>query len=97
LLGFGGLGLGIGVTANIRQMTGAVPAEFAPDLSGMITTTAQTSGVIGIATFGAACFVLASGPGATLASHAFGVVTLAFSIAALCAAFAAYRSANAAQ
>jgi hypothetical protein len=96
LLGFGGLGLGIGVTANIRQMTGAVPAEFAPDLSGMITTTAQTSGVIGIATFGTAYFSFASKPGAVVASHAFATVTAAFSVATLFAALAAYRSANAA-
>jgi hypothetical protein len=28
LLGFGGLGLGIGVTGNIRQMTALVPSRY---------------------------------------------------------------------
>jgi hypothetical protein len=94
LLGFGGLGLGIGVTANIRQMTTVVPARYAPDMSGLITTAAQTSAVIGIATFGTAYLSLVSQPGPEIASHAFGILTAGFGFAALLATMAAYRSSH---
>jgi predicted MFS family arabinose efflux permease len=94
LLGFGGLGLGIGITANIRQMTAAVPSRYAPDMSGLITTTAQTSGVIGVATFGTAYFSLVLEPGPDIATHAFALVTVGFALTALLATIAAYRSSH---
>lgn len=92
LLGFGGLGLGIGVTASIRQMTAAIPTRYAPDMSGLILTTAQTSGVVGIATFGTAYFSLIPQVGPEPATHAFGVINTGFGIVALFATAAAYRS-----
>jgi MFS family permease len=92
LLGFGGLGLGIGITANIRQMTAAVPSRYAPDMSGLITTAAQTSGVVGIATFGTVYFSLVSRPGPDIASHAFAILTTGFAVTAVLATMAAYRS-----
>ncbi len=94
LLGFGGLGLGIGITANIRQMTAVVPSRYAPDMSGLITTAAQTSGVIGIATFGTAYFSLVSQPGPNVASQAFAILTAGFAVTALLATIAAYRSSH---
>jgi MFS family permease len=94
LLGFGGLGLGIGITANIRQMTALVPSRYAPDMSGLITTAAQTSGVIGIATFGTAYFGLVAHPGPQIASHGFAILTTGFAITALLATIAAYRSSH---
>jgi MFS family permease len=94
LLGFGGLGLGIGITANIRQMTAVVPSRYASDMSGLITTAAQTSGVIGIATFGTAYFSLVSQPGADIASNAFAILTTGFGVTALLATIAAYRSSH---
>jgi predicted MFS family arabinose efflux permease len=95
LLGFGGLGLGIGITANIRQMTAAVPSRYAPDMSGLITTAAQTSGAVGIATFGTVYFSFVSRPGSDIASHAFAVLTAGFAFTALLATIAAYRSSHA--
>jgi len=80
LLGFGGLGLGIGVTGNIRQMTAVVQSRYAPDMSGLITTAAQISGVMGIATFGTAYFSLVSQPGPDIASHAFAILTTGFAV-----------------
>jgi MFS family permease len=94
LLGFGGLGLGIGITANIRQMTAVIPSRYAPDMSGLITTAAQTAGVIGIATFGTAYFSLVPQRGDDIASHAFAVLTAGFAVTALLATIAAYRSSH---
>jgi MFS family permease len=95
LLGFGGLGLGIGITANIRQMTAAVDKRYAPDMSGLITTAAQTCGVIGIATFGTVYFSLVPQSGPDIASHAFAILTAGFAVTALLATIAAYRSGHA--
>jgi MFS family permease len=94
LLGFGGLGLGIGVTGNIRQMTALVQSRYAPDMSGLITTAAQISGVMGIATFGTGYFSLVSQPGPDIASRAFAILTAGFAVTALLAAIAAYRSSH---
>src|SRR5205823_984413 len=52
LLGVGGLGLGTAFTAMIGHLTASVPREYATDLSGLIPTTAQLAGVLGVATFG---------------------------------------------
>lgn len=95
LLGFGGLGLGVGVTANIRQMTAAVSPRHAPDMSGIITTTGQLAGVAGIAAFGTLYFSLISRPGPIASTHAFVVVVTGFALIALVAAAAAYRSGQA--
>jgi MFS family permease len=92
LLGFGGLGLGIGVTAGIRHMTAAVPSRYAPDMSGLITTAAQTSGVVGVATFGTAYFSLVPQTGPDIAVHTFALITAALAFTALLASLAAYQS-----
>ncbi len=52
LLGVGGLGLGTAFTAMMGHLTSHVPPERAADLSGLLPTTAQLSGVLGVATFG---------------------------------------------
>jgi hypothetical protein len=73
--------------AGIAHLTGAVSARYAPDVSGVTTTTMQIAGALGIAAFGTAYLGLAS-DGA--ANHAFAVVTAAFAAqAALAAALAA--------
>jgi MFS family permease len=95
LLGLGGFGLGIGYTANIRHLTSAVEARYAPDISGLITTNSQIAGVTGVATFGTAFFALASQPGPAVATHAFAIVVAGFAIAALLATIAVYRSSQA--
>ena len=95
LLGFGGLGLGVGVTATIRQMTAAVSQRHASDMSGLITTTGQIAGVAGIATFGTLYFSLAPRPGTDIAAHAFAIVVTGFAATALLAVVAAYRSGHA--
>ena len=76
-------------------MTAAVPARYAPDMSGLITTTAQIFGVVGIATFGTAYFSLVLQPGPDMAMHAFAIVVTGFALTALLAAVAAYRSGHA--
>ena len=94
LLAFGGLGLGIGYTANIRHLTSAVSARYAPDISGVITTNSQIAGVTGVATFGTAYLDLAAQPGPLVATHAFAVVVAGCAIAALFATIAVYRSSH---
>ncbi|WP_158815298.1 MFS transporter [Methylocapsa sp. S129] len=94
LLGFGGLGLGIGYTANIRHLTSAVEARYAPDMSGLITTNSQISGLIGVATFGTAYFELAARPGPDAATHAIAAVVVGCAFAAFLATIAVYRSSH---
>ena len=92
LLGFGGLGLGIGITANIRLLTAAAPARYAPDMSGLITTAAQIAGVFGIATFGTVYFSLVPTPDPVTATRGFAIVSVGFGITAILAAVAAYMA-----
>jgi hypothetical protein len=90
LLGCGGLGLGIGITATIRLLTAAAPARYAPDMSGLITTAAQIAGVFGIATFGTVYFSLVPTPDPVTAVHGFAIVNVGFAITAILATVAAY-------
>jgi MFS family permease len=92
LLGFGGLGLGTGYAAMLAHLTASVPDRYAPDMSGLITTTLQTFAVIGIATFGAAYLNLASRSGPQAATHAFALITAGFAIAALLSTATAYQA-----
>jgi MFS transporter len=96
LLGFGGLGLGIGYTANIRHLTSAVEPRYAADMSGLITTNSQLAGVTGVAIFGSAYFQLAAQPAPDAASHAIAIVILGCAVAALLATLAVYRASCAA-
>jgi MFS family permease len=86
LLGVGGLGLGTQFSALIAHLTNAVSARYAPDVSGVTTTTMQIAGALGIAAFGTVYLSLAAdGP----ATHAFAVVTAAFAAIAVLAALLA--------
>jgi MFS family permease len=87
LLGAGGLGLGIQFSAMIAHLTNAVSTRYAPDISGVTTTTMQIAGAVGVAAFGSAYLGLASDAGAT---HAFAVVTAAFAAIAVLAALLAH-------
>jgi MFS family permease len=92
LLGFGGLGIGIAFTANIRHLTAVASPRYAPDMSGLITTVSQIAGVTGIATFGTAYFSLVPDPSPHSAMHGFAIVSAGFAIMALVATAAAYLS-----
>jgi predicted MFS family arabinose efflux permease len=92
LLGMGGLGLGIQFSALIRHLTNAVPAQYAPDISGVSTTTMQIGGAISVAAFGTLYLSLAT-PGDTAhAGHAFAVATAALAAVALLSAASAHRA-----
>lgn len=90
LLGFGGLGLGIGVTASIRLLTAAAPDAYAPDMSGLITTAAQIAGVFGVAIFGTVYFSLVPTPDPISAMHGFAIVNLGLGLTSILAAIAVY-------
>lgn len=92
LLGFGGFGLGTGFAPMVAHVTSSVPERYAPDMSGLTAITGQISAAIGIAVFGSAYLNLAPHPGPGAAEHAFAIVTGGFTIAALLAAVASYRS-----
>jgi predicted MFS family arabinose efflux permease len=87
VLAVGGLGLGIQFSALISHLANAVPARYAPDVSGVSTTSIQIGGTVGVAALGTLYLGLAGDP-----THAFAVVTAALAGAALLAAAAAYRS-----
>lgn len=90
-LGLGGLGLGCGFSATLAHLSSAVPPRFAADLSGLVTTTAQVSAVVGVATFGTAYLAVVGGRvGASAATHAFAVTNGAFAATALVAAGLGY-------
>jgi MFS family permease len=87
LLCCGGLGLGVQFSALLAHLTGAVPSEYAADISGVSTTVMQIGGAVGIAAFGTLYLSLADDP-----PVAFGVTTAAFAVAAMVAGVAAYRA-----
>jgi MFS family permease len=92
LLGAGGLGLGIQFSALLAHLTNAVPAEYAPDISGVSTTTLQIGGALGVAALGTLYLSLAAHQGPGHATHAFAVTTAAFAGIVLAATFSARRA-----
>jgi hypothetical protein len=91
LLGFGGLGLGLGFGSLLRHITGALPARLAPDVSGLVTTSSQLAGALGVAAFGTAYLALAPHAGQGTAIDAFAAVCCMFAGVTALAAVAAAR------
>jgi hypothetical protein len=92
LLGFGGLGMGVGFSSLIGHLTAAVTPDTASDLSGVVSTNSELASVLGVAVFGTLYLALAQGHDATIAVDAFALVAAALGGAALLAAVAAARS-----
>jgi type IV secretory pathway VirB6-like protein len=92
LLGAGGLGLGIQFSALIAHLANATPGEFAPDISGVTTTTLQIGAAIGVAAFGTLYLTSASSNDAGKATHAFALTAAALAASALVAAASAFRA-----
>jgi hypothetical protein len=98
----GGLGLGTQFSALVGHLTSAVPADYAPDISGVSTTMMQIGGAIGVAAFGTLYLALGgaaagAGTAAGTATHAFAVVSAAYAgvgLVATAAAWAATRPAR---
>jgi MFS family permease len=91
LLAAGGLGLGINFSALIAHLTTAAPSGYAPDVSGVSSTTAAIGGTLGVAAFGT-LYLSLSHAGTADATHSFAIITATFAIAALTAAAAARRA-----
>jgi MFS family permease len=91
LLAGGGLGLGLNFSAVIAHLTTAVPPGYAPDISGVASTTAAIGGTLGVAAFGTLYLGLLHA-GSVHATHAFAIVTATFAAAALLATVAARRA-----
>jgi len=92
LLALGGLGLGTTFSTTLVRLTTAATPRYAADISGVLTTSLQIAGAIGVAAFGTLYLSRITGPGAPVATHAFGIVTAAFALVAVLAAAAAYRA-----
>jgi hypothetical protein len=92
LLGFGGLGLGLGRNSSIADMTNSVADRFAADMSGLINTGSQLSGAAGVALFGTLYLSVAPQGGVDQALPAFEVVCLGFAAVALLASAASYAA-----
>ncbi|MEU9116638.1 MFS transporter [Streptomyces sp. NPDC048483] len=92
LLGLGGLGLGISSNSLIGAMTFALPERYAADLSGVISTNAQLSGALGVATLGGGYLFLAESGSAHLAARALEIVLCASAALSLLSAVAAQRA-----
>ena len=95
LLACGGLGLGTGFATLIAHVTNGVPQRYAPDISGVSTTTLLIGGAIGVAGFGSLYLGLTPEAGTETASHAFAITSLALGATALVAAAAAYLATHA--
>jgi MFS family permease len=91
LLSVGGLGLGINFSAILAHLTHAVPSGYAPDISGVSSTTAAIGGALGVAVFGTLYLGMAHTSIGT-ATHAFATVTAGFAAAAFVAAGSARRA-----
>ena len=86
----GGFGLGVQFNALIAHLIAAVPGDYAPDISGVSTTTLQIGGAIGVAAFGTVYLGFASHVGVAQATDAFVITALALAGTALIAAASAY-------
>jgi hypothetical protein len=91
VLGFAGFGIGLAFSSLIARLTDTVAQRYAPDLSGLVTTSAQLFGVAGVATFGTAYVGLADSG----AKHAFTVISLALAAFAVVAVATSVRAARA--
>jgi MFS family permease len=92
LLGFGGLGMGVGFSSLIGHLTAAVRLDVASDLSGVVSTNSELASALGVAVFGALYLALAQDHHPTIAVDAFALVAASLGGVALLAAAAASRS-----
>ena len=92
LLGFGGLGMGVGFSSLIGHLTAAVRLDVASDLSGVVSTNSELASALGVAIFGTLYLALAQDRNATIAVDALVRVAASLGVSALLAAVAAYRS-----
>jgi MFS family permease len=92
VLGCGGLGMGIGFSSLIGQLTTEVERDLAPDLSGVLSTNSEVFSAIGVATFGTLYLALVRTDSGESAVHALRWVTIALGASAFLAAGAARRA-----
>jgi MFS family permease len=90
----GGFGLGLQFSSLTSALTGAVPAGYAADISGVASTALVVSGTIAVAGLGTLYLALDAQPGATAATHAFAVIAAVLAAVALAAAGAAALAAR---
>lgn len=84
-LGVGGFGLGTVSASVIAHLTRSVPARFAADLSGSMSTILQVVSAAGVAVAGTAYLALAGSDGAPGSMRAFALVCAALGATSLLA------------
>lgn len=94
LMALGGFGLGCTFSAILVHLTTAATPRFAPDISGLFTTSLQIAGSLAVATLGTIYAATATdtadpAPGAT---HGYTVVTALCAATALIAAATGHRA-----
>jgi hypothetical protein len=92
LLGLCGLGYGLCYRGTTLELTRAVTANHAADLSGLIQTANRVGAVIGVGGFGAAYLALAPRPGPAVAAFAFARLAGALALVTLGGAGMAYTA-----
>jgi hypothetical protein len=83
LQGVNGLGLGLAYSPLLGTMLSRIPVTDAADASGVISTTAQISQVVGIATFGTLFLNLLAQAHLNPSAHAITVVMVVTGVVAL--------------
>jgi MFS family permease len=89
VLGLGGLGMGVGFSSLIAQVTNNVAPELASDLSGVVSTNSEVFSALGVAVFGTLYFALANSASALAA---LGWVAAALGAFGLLGAAAAHQA-----
>jgi MFS family permease len=89
-----GLGIGLAYSPLLGLMLSRIPVRDAADASGVISTTAQLSQVVGIATFGTLFLNVAAQPRVHASAHAYAVVSVVTGAFAILAAVPALRLAT---
>lgn len=91
LQGVNGLGLGLSYSPLLGVMLSRIPVTDAADASGVISTTAQISQVVGIATFGTLFLNLLTQAHVHASAHAITAVMVATGVVALLGGLLAVR------
>lgn len=92
LLAVGGFGLGTVFSSILAHLTTAATPRYAPDISGVFTTSLQVAGAIGTAAFGALYLSQVTHPDPIQATHALAITTAAFALVVVIAAATAYKA-----
>ena len=91
LLGCGGFAFGTLSNGTVTNVTGVLDPRYAADVSGLTGTNPAVAGTLGVAIFGSTYLALVAATGGN-PDRAFALLTAAFALTELVAAYSARRS-----